>query len=123
MFGTSTIVACGGCCTPSGSRDQPDGGVKPCGTSTDEPPEPEEDDDPPAAAAPGAAAPNPPKLDTPLAVAVIDDAVTVPLDALAPCTTIVSPGWIADALLEALRVTFELSLVLTLIVVPSVVVR
>jgi hypothetical protein len=54
-----------------------------------------------------------------LAVAAIDEAVTVPLGALAPWTTTVSPGWTAVALLDAFRVTLEFEFVFTLIVAPS----
>ena len=73
---------------------------------------------PPPAAAPGNAPPKPLGV-TPLAVAVMLEAVTVPLDAVLPWMTTVSPGWMLPTLLEALRVTLELSLVLTLTVVPS----
>src|ERR1700716_2557242 len=116
MCGTARIVSCGAGSTRCGSRDQPAGGAKPCGTCAPDPPEPEAE--PPAAPPPPPAPPppKPPKLGTPLAVAVIEDAVTVPLEALAPWTTTVSPGWTAVAVLAALRVTFEFESVLTLTV-------
>jgi hypothetical protein len=53
------------------------------------------------------------------AEAVACVAVTVPLEAILPVTTTVSPGWTSVA---ALRVTVESSVVLTLTVVPSLVV-
>lgn len=63
----------------------------------------------------------------PLAAQLPEDAltcvaVTVPLDAVLPWTTTVSPGWTCVAAVSALRVTVESDVVLTLTVVPSEVV-
>src|SRR4051794_13882549 len=101
----------------SGACRYPPGGVKPGGRPPAEPP--------PAAPVPPAARPPPPPPPnsdatlTPLAVAVTDVAWTVPLLALVPCTTTVSPGCTAPALLAAVRVTLPPVATVTLTVVPS----
>ena len=58
--------------------------------------------------APGAAPPKPPPKPASalLAVARIELATTVPLEAVSPWTITVSPGWIALAPETAVRVTF-----------------
>ena len=70
--------------------------------------------------------PKPPPPNGPASPLVADDdvawicvAVIVPLELLVPCTITVSPGWIAPAVVEAVRVILECLVVLTRMVLPS----